>query len=121
MHAAVGREVQVILLQKAQASETCSQKVSDFGQALLGSHQIGRQRIAARKAVVESLGSFAGALIHRGAVDLLLDDSGLSDQFAPSRSIQPRTVRGSLSSSRAMSSIDCPSPCRCTASACRLR
>ena len=131
MHASVGREVQSILLRTCcdrsstsrrrrrvrPAARICATSLRRSSAA----HQIGRQRIAARKAVVESVGSFAGALIHRGAVDLLLDDSGLSDQFAPSRSIQPRTVRGSLSSSRAMSSIDCPSPCRRTALACRLR
>jgi hypothetical protein len=108
-------------LPPAQARETGSQDLGYLAQALVGSHEIGREGITAHKALIEMVRSFAGALIHRGAVDLLLDDSGLSDQLAPSRSIQPRTVRGSLSSSRAMSSIDCPSPCRRTALACRLR
>jgi hypothetical protein len=39
-------------------------------QALVGGHEIRRQRIAACKAVIKAEGSFAGALIHRVAVDL---------------------------------------------------
>ena len=64
MTAAAGRQVQSLLLQKAQASETCSQKVSDFGQALLGSHQVGRQGVGAGKAAIEIVGAGTGVCAH---------------------------------------------------------
>jgi hypothetical protein len=42
--------------------------LGDLGQALLGGHAIGRQRIAARKALIETMGSDAGVLVHLAAI-----------------------------------------------------
>ena len=64
MTASAGRQVQSLLLQKAQASQPCSQKVSDFGQALLGSHQVGRQGVGAGKAAIEIVGAGTGVCAH---------------------------------------------------------
>ena len=44
-----------------------SEDLRDLAQALVGGHQIGSQGIAARKASIEVIGSFAGALIHPAA------------------------------------------------------
>jgi hypothetical protein len=68
-----------------QAHQPGREDVRNLAQALVGGHQIGRQRIAARKASIELVGSFAGALVHPAAVDLLLSDSDL-----------PRSARAAL-------------------------
>jgi hypothetical protein len=45
--------------------------LSHFAQPLVGRHELRRQRIAARKAVIETLGGYADVLVHPAAVDLL--------------------------------------------------
>ena len=98
----------LLRLPPAQAQEPGSQNLRDLGQALLGGHQIGRQRIGARKAVIEIVEAGMPALASTAAaIDLALRSIRPPDQ-SPLRSIQPRTVSGSLSSSRAMSSSDLP-------------
>jgi hypothetical protein len=64
MTASAGREVQTILLQKAQASEPCSEKVSDLGQALLCGHEVGRQGVGAGQAAVGIIASTARPHAH---------------------------------------------------------
>jgi hypothetical protein len=51
----------------AQAQEPGCEDLRDLAQALVGGHEIGRQRIAARKAVIETVGSDAGVLVHLAA------------------------------------------------------
>ena len=57
MNASVGRQVQSPLAlcdrSRERSAETGSQELRDFGQALLGSHQVGRQSVGAGKAAIE--------------------------------------------------------------------
>ena len=103
---------------KAQASEPCSEKVGDLGQAFLGSHEVGRQGVGAGKGAIEIVGAGTGECAH---LPLPAPRYPASPAARALRSIQPRTVPGSLSRSRAISSSERPSPCSRTASAWRLR
>ena len=94
----------------------------DLGQALVGGHQVGRQGVGAGKAMIELVNAGTGVRDHPAAARLRYSAPFWGDPPGPPlRSIQPRTVSGSLSSSRAMSSSGRPSACRRAASAWRLR
>jgi hypothetical protein len=103
MHASLRREVQSKVsgpgsadrLPPAQADQARRQDLSQLGQALLGGHEIRVQRIATRKAVIETAGTDAGLLVHPAATAYVPSPALLE---ACPRSIQPRTVSGSLSS-----------------------
>ena len=113
MTASVGREVQskvsatdsVDRLSPAQADQARCQDLSYLGQALLGGHEVRVQGIAHRTTVIVTAGRDAGLLVHPAATAYLAP----ARREACPRSIQPRTVSGSLSNRRAMSSIACPS------------
>ena len=106
----------------AQAHESSSQDLPQLSQALVGRHQIGRQSVGAGKAAIGIVKTETGLCAHLAAARSRYPVSLWGDPPEPRFcSIQPRTVSGSLSSSRAMSSSERPSPCRRTASACRLR
>jgi hypothetical protein len=125
MHASVGREVQVILLQAApiiaafalpETHERCPEDRGDLAHALVSSHVIGRQSVRAGTAAIEIADAGIGVCTHpaaRSRYSVSLWGGSPQPRFC---SIQPRTVSGSLSSWRAMSPIDSPSPCSRTAS-----
>jgi hypothetical protein len=92
MHASGRREVQSKVsgaaglgrrLPAAQAHETSSQDLRDLPQALFGSHQIGRQRIAARKAAIKIVVSTAGLCAHLAAARSRYSVSVPGDGLAP--------------------------------------
>jgi hypothetical protein len=131
MHASAEREVHLKVsargsdadrLPPAQAHEPSGQDLPYLGQALLGGHQIGRQGIGAGRATIGIVKTETGLRAHLGRARFRYSVSLLGDAPELSwRSIQPRTVSESLSSSRAMSSIERPSRCICAASAWRFR
>jgi hypothetical protein len=75
MHASLRREVQSKVsgtssadrLSPAQADQPGRQDLSHLGQALLGGHEIRAQRIATRKAVIETAGTDAALPVHPAA------------------------------------------------------
>jgi len=105
-----------------EAQKTGSQDLAELGQALLGAQQVGVERVGARKASIETVRGCAGVLVHPAVVHLFYVISSVPGPVVPAlRAIQPLTVSGSLSNSRAISSSERPSACRRTASAWRLR
>jgi hypothetical protein len=51
-----------------QAHYPSREDLCDLGQAFLGGHEIGRQRIAAGKAPTQTMGSDAGVFVHLAAI-----------------------------------------------------
>ena len=129
MHASVGREVQLNRVSSVLTSQlspsphdTRRQDLRDLIEALGCGHETRREGVDARKGVIEIMDTETCARAHPVAARSRYSVSLWGD--APElrlRWIQPQTVSGSLSSARAMSSSDRPSPWRRTASACRLR
>jgi hypothetical protein len=81
-----------------QTHQPGCEDLSHLIQSLVRVHEIGRQRIAARKAVIEVMGSDPGVLVHpaaRSRYSVSLSGDGLASRLC---SIQPRIVSGSLSS-----------------------
>jgi hypothetical protein len=52
----------------SQPDQPGREDLRDLVQALVGRHEIGRHRIAARKAVIETVGSDAGVLVQLAAI-----------------------------------------------------
>ena len=113
MHASVGREVQSIRLQvpglagllPAQAQESGSEDLTEFLETLLCAHQVGVEWIGAREAIGALVETDAEVIVQPASVHLssYVTLSRPGPLGRPWRSIQPRTVSGSLSSSRAIS------------------
>jgi hypothetical protein len=66
-----------------QAHESGSQNLRDLAQALVGGHQIGRQRIAAREAVIKIVVSTAGLRAHPAVARSRYSVSVRGDGLAP--------------------------------------